>query len=208
MKQIKIFLTLLVLAITVDANTSYADDVGVKVKHLNFGFGSRSFTYSGWEHTGVNSQTPMDIKLDIIGEGDWVNTLLGYSMSSKEVDCTNYYNAAPYTVSCKAAFSEFYLGGVKYWEVGESFSPFFGLGVSYITGVADVTLRNGGTTITSANESNASFGYFIYAGTLYKIGSINIGLDAKMLAFTNWDRRNPETNMNYTQFGLLVGYGW
>jgi len=191
MKKIGLFFAVVLLT-----NLSYADEWN---GNLNFVLGSRSLDSKYW--APVETQPALDIKVDF-GEESWpLNLLIGISGSSKTTDCSS----GIYSISCKGSISEFYIGGIRYFKVTSSFSPYLALGASSVR--AEATVAFGALSITGSDNTT---GYFINGGAMWKLGAFNIGLDARVLSGANIKLSSTGTSgkADYGQFGLLIGYNW
>jgi opacity protein-like surface antigen len=107
-------------------------------------------------------------------------------------------------VDVSTFFVEFY-GGARYtWDVGsaERFHPYLGAGLTYVFGNVS---GDGGVV----SEDDSSLGVYVHGGAYYRLGSsFSLGLDARSVSGTSGTFFGVETDLNYTELGMLIGWGF
>ena len=82
--------------------------------------------------------------------------------------------------------------------------PYIGAGVlTMLVGIDNDTVWFG------ANETDQSFGFYGNLGVFFKVGdSFNIGVDGRIVTSTNFRLFGVETDADYEQVALLMGFSW
>jgi len=147
----------------------------------------------------VENQTMFGIEGDFASEEWPVNILVGMAASSDEETVKVF--GTP--VKLEGSTFELYAGGRKYLETGSPFAPYIGGGFSLID--AKISASVGGF---EASGSDSSFGIFLNGGGVYRLESFNIGLDIRMLLGTEINVGDSSGDADYTQFTIVLGYGF
>jgi len=128
---------------------------------------------------GTRSQFGPEYGLGIAGDG---TTVAGIDVSS--------------------FFVELY-GGARYtWDVGEAarFHPYLGAGLAYIFASVD------GAGLVSDDDS--SLGGYVHGGAFYRLGdSFCLGIDARVVGGTSASLFGVETDLDYFELALTLGWG-
>ncbi len=106
-----------------------------------------------------------------------------------------------------------YLGDVT-GSVGD---VFFGVNKTWSTGRGNVHPYVGGgiASVTAKMETGSvsvddtSVGFYVHGGVFWRLGTrFNIGFDVRALGGTNMSIEGVEFDSNFTQVGLVLGWGW
>lgn len=101
-------------------------------------------------------------------------------------------------------FLELYLGGRLTGDLGPDgrIHPYLGIGGSLI--YTEVTGESGGLSIS---DDDSSVGVYGHAGVHVRLGSaFLLGLDARVVTGTDVSVFGVDTDVDYTQFALLLGW--
>jgi outer membrane protein W len=82
--------------------------------------------------------------------------------------------------------------------------PYLGVGIARVfVGIGS------GSDFWSGGDSDQSFGFYGNAGVFFKVGDVfNIGFDGRLVRGTNISIGGVDTNANYGQASLLLGFSW
>lgn len=169
--------------------------------NVNVLLGQRNMNEGDWKP--VHEQTLLAVEADF-GRKNWpVNMLVGFAGSKKDgnIVVTDGYNVA--AVNLKGTTSEFYVGARKYFGAGTSFTPYLNGGVSFINAKAEASVAG-----FSVSGDDSSTGLFLGGGGIFRAGSFNIGLDLRLLTGTDIKIGSTSATADYSQFALILGYGW
>jgi opacity protein-like surface antigen len=106
-------------------------------------------------------------------------------------------------VDVSANFLEASFGGRGTFGDGP-LMPYVGAGISLI--LAEVEGESGGLTVS---DDDAGAGLYIHGGALYRLGNtFYLGLDARLVTGTSVDIFGIDTDADYTQVALVLGWGF
>lgn len=165
--------------------------------NFNVVLGGRQFDDTDmWEP--VDTQFVLGANFDFAIERWVVNWI--FSLYTSDHDSTVDLSGVP--ISVELSTLELATGVVKYW--GKTTRPYIGGGFSFIN--ADLT---GGALGLTASDDDTSVAGYINGGIYWRIGRLfNVGIDGRVLAGSDLQIFNTNTNANYYQAGLILGWGW
>ena len=168
--------------------------------NVNFQLGSRQMkdTYLWGD---LDNHTVFGVNIDF-GKKSWVvHPVIGISASSSQEKL--YYDPTVGYYTATAKTSEFSVGVLKNWEVG-NMRPFLSAGMSSITGKGEFVFSGVKVTI-----DDSSTGFFFDGGVFWRLGkSLNLGFDYRILTGTSLNYSGVRGDADYTQFAFLLGFGW
>ena len=136
-----------------------------------------------------------------------VSVLMGLHVSSKD----KKESSPGVKAELELSTVEVSLGVGKIWEKSRRLRPFIGGGLALI----DAELK-GSLTVSSpipidfdVDVDDTSLGLFLDLGIFWRLGErFNLGFSYRILGFTELELGDGETDIDYQQLGLIVGWGW
>ena len=168
--------------------------------NANFVLGLRALDDDDWEP--VEEHVVFGVTVDF-GKEDWpIHLAAGYMGSRSEEEEAG--------LDIKATVSELSFGVLKVWDSSNT-RPFVGGGLAALNAELEVDIPGffgfpGGASVTADDTSLA---FYAQGGVFWRIGSrFNIGFDARALFGSELEDAGVETDADYFQLGLLLGWGW
>jgi hypothetical protein len=161
--------------------------------------GERSTGLHFWEKSG--SRTPCGVTLEY-GPSAWpVQPAVAYYQWS---DTEEGFIPFPFTTfEVRTRFEELSAGVLKTWRKASHTRPFLGVGVALVR----VRLTGSEPGAISNSDSERSVGEYAEGGFYWSLaGHLNIGLHVRTLFGASVHSLHEDAN--YTQLGLLLGWGW
>lgn len=200
MRSLVISLSIVVTALTVSVDRSFAQDESAWAGDVSISIGRRNLDPDFW--APVEGQTALGIDA-AFGKSHWpVQILLGASGSigkgDVESDSGGSYQVEGATTELSA--------GMKISRVFYGIKPHLAGGVSWIT--AEMTSNPGGSSSVSDKDQFRT-GLFAEAGAVYNFMKvINIGASVRYLGSTKARLFDIDGNADYIQYSLVIGWSW
>ena len=164
--------------------------------NANFILGSRTMS-SGDDWEPFESQVLFGANVDFGKEGWPIQMVAGVHAS---VDAETAFG-----VDLTATITELSFGVSKIWKVGKNTRPHIGGGAAMVTAALEAELGSFGST----SVDDSSPGFYVDGGVYWRLGRrFNIGVDARVMLGTDIEFYGIKGDANYTQIGLLLGWGW
>ncbi len=174
---------------------------GKSTGDVNVLLGQRNMDEDDWKP--VHEQRLLGVEADFKGKSWPVNILIGFSGSKKDENIIVSNSLGSANIKLEGTTSELYIGARKYFLPGTSMTPYLNAGVSFIK--AKITGSIGGLGV-SGDDSSA--GLFFGGGATYRFGSLNVGFDLRLLTGADIKIGATSGTADYSQFALVLGYGW
>lgn len=159
--------------------------------NLNFVLGNRSLPDDNWDR--LDSQTVFGATVDFEIKG-WPVELEGCLQGSNHTE--NVFGA-----DVKGQVHEICFGAHKRWDLKTGKMHVFAGG-----GLANVTAKIEGAGVS---DSDSSLGEYIHGGIFWRLGHrFNLGFDGRVLFGTDITLFRLSGDANYSQLGVLLGFGW
>jgi len=159
--------------------------------NLNFNLGGRSLSDNNWDRW--DSQTSFGATVDFEIKG-WPVELEGCLQGSNRTESVLGNDVT-------GSVHEICFGAHKRWDLKPAKMHVFAG-----AGLANVTAKFDGGGI---NESDSSIGEYIHGGIFWRLGHrFNLGFDGRVMLGTNITLNGASGDANYTQLGVLLGFGW
>jgi hypothetical protein len=131
-----------------------------------------------------------------------VHVALGFNIAFEDKHVTLPYFGK--TGHVGVGFLEFSAGFLWHPVKKSVVRPYLGGGiVRMFAGVGS------GSDFWSGGDSDQTFGFYGNAGVFFKVGDVfNIGLDGRMVRGTSVTLAGVDTDVNYGQASLLLGFSW
>jgi len=98
-----------------------------------------------------------------------------------------------------------FFGVNKTWDLGKT-HPFVGGGIASV--VATLDLESVPFSL-GQDDDDQSLGAYFHVGVFSRLGSrFNIGVDGRFLGGTDLTLFDEDTDVDYVQLGLVLGFGW
>ncbi len=159
-------------------------------------------TYLSDDWKPLDEPSSFGVEVDFAPAKSPVHVALGFSVAgeSKRVSGPVFGQ----TGKVGAGILEFSAGAAWHPVKKGVVRPYLGVGVVRVfAGVGS------GSDFWSGGESDQSFGFYGNAGVFFKVGdTFNIGFDGRIVRGTSISIANFDTNTNYGQASLLLGFSW
>jgi opacity protein-like surface antigen len=174
--------------------------MSLPMHNINVLGGSRMLDQSEWEP--VDSQTMVGIEVDTYKPRDGLGAELGFQYS-RDDSSTAIANQG--TADVEGENYEVYAGARKTFPLFEDrLFPYLGMGLAYVLSDFDVGLPSG-----SADDTNGSLGVYIRGGAYWNFaGNWHLGLDVRRMIGTDIDLLDVESDADYMQVALFVGFAF
>jgi len=168
--------------------------------NANFLIGGRGLDEDLWDP--VDDHSVFGVTVDF-GGAEWpVRIETGFYGSAAE-DTVD--DALLGGIDVTLTVAEFFFGVNKTWTPAGKVRPFVGGGLASV--IADIELDTaffGGT-----DDDDQSLGAYVHGGVFWRLGpKFNIGLDGRVMTGTDLTLFDSETDVDYVQLGLVLGFGW
>jgi outer membrane protein with beta-barrel domain len=159
--------------------------------NLNFTLGQRNLSDSNWDQWDTQGVFGATVDFEV---KDWPVELEGGLQGSN-------VTKSVFGTDVKAEVHEIFFGANKTWNLKKGkMHPFAG------AGIADVTAKFSGGGLS---DSDSSTGVYLHGGIFWRLGHrFNIGFDGRVMLGTNITLNGASGDSNYTQLGVLLGFGW
>ena len=197
-RSIALFIVLLAVAVASSMPAAAGGDV-------QFLLGQRTFN-DDWRP--VDRQYLLGVQVDW-GQDDWpIHLAWGFTTSAAQEEPTNAegyeYTTGVGSLSFGALWLPLQEGG---WR------PYLGAGIEYSYAYFELDIDP-----PSIDDTDGSLGYYVNGGLYWRLGpQFNLGLDVRLgrgASFTfdvpvlfSLDEKSTLSG-NYTQYALILGYGW
>jgi len=182
----------LTIACLIGTSVSFAGNV-------NFVVGQRSLDEDDW--APVEDQDLIGVNVSFGAESWPISLVAGFHRSE---DDQAFFDPFFGPVSLDVETTELSFGVMKIWDQYPTTRPFIGGGLSLIE--ADVEGTVFGFTASDDDNSEA---FYINGGVFWRIGErFNIGVDVRLLFGSDIDIAGVSADVDYEQFGLILGWGW
>jgi len=166
---------------------------------------AESRTYSNTAFWGPLSKESAGLILFDYGDEGWpANIELGFADTKENFWLLVPANGSIININGSFVVTELFGGVRKTWNLN-GFRPSLGTGITSIkfTGNAASSISVAPTTTSS------SIGYYVDGCVCGRIGEhFNIGLDWRMVSGTSVTAWGVSGDVDYSQYGILLGYGW
>jgi len=199
MKIIKITNVIILFIILAMSPAAHAQSKSMG--NINVLLGQRNLEENDWKP--VHEQALLGVEADFKGKNWPVSLLLGFS-GSKEDDnaiLINGFNVS--NAKLEGSTREFFVGARKYFFPGDGLMPYLNGGISFIKAKIAGSIAGFGLS-----GDDSSTGLFFGGGAIYRFGSFNIGFDLRLLTGSDLTIGAVSATADYSQFALIVGYGW
>jgi len=167
--------------------------------NATFVLGVRSLDEDDWDP--IETQRLGGTTVDFGREGWPVHLAIGvYTSRNEDVVTEPGFGS----VEIEGTLEELSFGVHKTFEPGRNVRPFLGGGVSSLTASLEIDALG-----ERLEEDDRSFAIYGQGGVYWRIGSrFNLGLDVRMVTRSDMSIEGIEFDSDYTQVGLLLGWGW
>ena len=168
--------------------------------NANFLLGTRGLDEDQWDP--VDQQGVFGVTVDF-GAADWPVHMETGVYGSADDDTIDDTILGPVDVT--VSVGEVFFGVNKTWGASKNIKPFVGAGLASV--VADVELDS--ALFGDDSEDDQSLGFYAHGGVFFRLGSrFNIGVDGRFLGGTDITLGGEDTDVDYLQLGLVLGFGW
>lgn len=169
--------------------------------NANFLLGGRGLDEGEWEP--VDQHSVFGVTVDF-GGADWpVHMETGFYGSGADDRAEDLFVGG---VDVTVAVGEAFFGVNKTWGLSGNVRPFVGGGLASV--VAAVELDSV-TFPLSEDDDDQSLGAYVHGGVFWRLGPrFNIGVDGRFLGGTDLTLFGEDTDVDYVQLGLVLGFGW
>ena len=167
--------------------------------NANFLLGGRALDEDEWEP--LDKQGVFGVTVDF-GGAEWPVHMEAGFYGSAESDTT--FDSSLFD-EVSMAVAEFCFGVNKTWSTSGGTRPFVGGGIASVAAGVDVNPL----FAPSFDDDDESLGFYVHGGVFWRLGPrFNIGIDARVLTGTDLTLFNTDTDVDYVQLGLVLGFGW
>jgi len=166
---------------------------------------AESRTYSNTAFWGFLNKEPAGlIVFDYADEGWPANVEVGFANTNEKFWFTTTINGNLITANGTFTVTELFGGVRKFWDMN-GFRPSLGAGLTSVNFTGNETTNLG----TAPTTNSSSLGFYVDGCVCGRIGEhFNIGLDWRMVSGTSINAWGASGDVDYTQYGILLGYGW
>lgn len=180
-----------------------APSAALAAGNVNFVVGPRSMQDDSWGE--LDTQGAVGIAVDFSPE-DWpIHFVFGAQVSAQEDnDDDDFFFEDDLT----GVVGELSFGAVWLPSTRSTTRPYVGVGIARTAAAIDLD-GEFGPDEDDDRDSDNSWGYYVNAGVYWRLGArFNIGIDGRILRGTDEVVFGVERSSNYSQVGLLLGFGF
>jgi hypothetical protein len=178
------------------------------LRNANLILGSRALDEDKWGP--IEDHTIYGISIDA-RRATWpVSVVLGFSTSSEDGNESLVVDDIRIEGWAESTIWEASIGVAKIWDTSGQMRPFVGGGISAVRTDLEAVLESpdidGSARI---DEDDTSLGLYVEGGIVWQFkADFNLGFSGRILIGTELELVDEETDVDYGQFAVILGWGW